>query len=170
MMANDKLDLFRKYKEQWENDKDSYFVESTKCGVDEWSIDENPKWDLVGFNYRIRRKKSKSEIKKKDDESVKFIVTLWTDEKGHVYADNKTKSYLKSGAKLSIKVQKAHVHYYDHFNSDVSEFDYEKIQTDSMEADDIDTNDENSLRMIYRFISSIASGIRRPSDSDQLLK
>ena len=39
-----------------------------------------------------------------------------------------------------------------------------------MECDDISVNDENSLRFIYRFIGSIASGVKRPSDKDTAIE
>ena len=149
-------DLLKKYLEN----KHLYILKRTIVGTTDWEETDENSIDILKYNYSLVKKE------KPANKKITNILKIWKRD-NRIYVDAQTYSLLREDERLYIKSHNAEMFYYDPLTWEKST---DAVIEQEKEVDDIDANDENSLRMIYRFISNIASGVRRPSDKNQAIE
>jgi len=155
-------DFFKSY-----NDNISKGLMLFKCKVglkiENWTLakqDENPNFNENIYKFmQVPIVKEKIRIEK--ETNFKFFI-LSKDDRGRVFCNHDLYKLLREDKGLVLNVDLAKAEYRDNLTNERNEID--SFEKESF-IDDIEKQDINSLLMIHRFISSIASGVRRPSDT-----
>lgn len=147
------MDLRNMHKMITEN-PETYYLERHEVGTngeyEKCNTDEP--YDVIKYNYRLRKKK------REKDTRPEIKLSIWTNQFGHVYINKEFYNLLRADKRLYIKGN-ADLAYYDML-------DGKREQLASFKGEiDFEEQDLNSLRYIAKFLGSIASGIRRPSDA-----
>lgn len=141
-------------RKKYEKNPTMYVIQSRPIGSnDEWRNDSNPSWMLLDNDYRIVTANS-DKIKPKQRVRRFFISK---NEQGRIYVNNDLYKILREDKDLYIELHDYKLEYQDVLTDEVGKLE---------ETLDISNNDKNSLIMINKFLASVASGIRRPSDKD----
>jgi len=149
-------DLLKKYLEN----KHLYILKRAIIGTTDWEDTDENGIDILKYNYSLIDKKKPSNKK------ITNVLKIWKRD-NKIYVDAQTYSLLREDERLYIKSYNAEMFYYDPLTWEKST---DAVVEQTEEVDNIDANDENSLRMIYRFIASIASGVRKPSDKKNAIE
>lgn len=131
-----------------------------KCeiGCEEWTLADGIEWNFEKYSYDFFKKEVvKTAYDEKSNGMRGTVVTIWKNDMGRVFIDNHTYSLLKEDKKLSLRMIEVYARYYDNFSGD----------SERAELSGISVDDANSLMMINRFLVSLGSGIRKPSDKDK---